>query len=73
MKMAEQKISKKMKFSELLEKHPETVEILFQSGMHCIGCPMSRGETIEQGALSHGINPDKLVEKLNKKLNSNKK
>lgn len=63
------KINKKMSFSEIMEKFPEATEILFESGMHCCGCPMSANESLEQGALMHGINPDRLIEKLNKKLN----
>ncbi|MDP3027282.1 MAG: DUF1858 domain-containing protein [Nanoarchaeota archaeon] len=61
-----EKITKKMSFSEILEKFPEAAETLFESGMHCCGCPMSANESLEQGAIAHGINPDKLIEKLNK-------
>jgi hybrid cluster-associated redox disulfide protein len=63
-----EKITKKMSFSEILEKFPEASEILFESGMHCCGCPMSADESLEQGAIAHGINPDKLIEKLNKEI-----
>ena len=62
-------INKKMSFSELLEKHPELAQDLFEEGMHCVGCPMAAGENLEQGAMAHGINPTELVNKLNKKLN----
>jgi len=62
------KISKKISFSELIEKHPESIEVLLESGMHCVGCPMSMQETLEQGALAHGLNPDELIKKLNKKI-----
>ncbi|GAG22358.1 unnamed protein product [marine sediment metagenome] len=71
--MSKQKeITKKTKFSELMEKHPETAKLLFEKGMHCIGCPMAQAETIEQGATTHGINPDKLVKELNKKIREKK-
>lgn len=63
-----EKITKKMSFSEILEKFPEAAEILFESGMYCCGCPMSADESLEQGAIAHGINPDRLIEKLNKKI-----
>ena len=66
-------ISKKMPFSEVLKKHPEVSEILFEKGMHCIGCPMAMQETLEDGCLAHGINPDKMVKELNGKLNKIKK
>jgi hybrid cluster-associated redox disulfide protein len=62
------KITKKMTFADVLKKHPETAEIFMQEGLYCIGCPMAMMETIEQGCGAHGIDPDKLVEKLNKKL-----
>ena len=55
-------------FMELMGKHPEAAEILMNKGMHCVGCSMAAGETIEQGAIMHGLNPDKLVGEINKKL-----
>lgn len=57
-----------MKFAELLEKHPELTEILMEKGMHCVGCPLAMQETLEQGCIAHGINPDELVKELNDKL-----
>jgi len=62
------KITKEMSFSEILEKSPESAEILFEAGMHCCGCPMSANESLEQGAIAHGIDPDKLVDEINIKL-----
>lgn len=56
-----------MTFSEIIEKNPDAIEILFRSGMHCIGCGMAGMETLEQGALMHGLNPNKLVDEINKK------
>lgn len=66
------KITKNIGFSELLEKHPEAVEVLMNSGMHCIGCPASMFETLEQGAMSHGIDINELVDKINEKLEGKK-
>lgn len=62
------KINKKMSFAELMEKHPEVVETLMNKGMHCIGCPMSQMESLEDGAKAHGLDVDKLVEELNEKV-----
>ena len=62
------KITKKTSFHELISKYPETIEVLLSKGMHCIGCPMSTGENIEQGAIAHGIDPDALVKELNNKI-----
>ena len=61
-------ITKNMEFSEILKKYPELAEVFIEEGMHCIGCPMAGQETIGQGCKAHGINADKLIEKLNKKL-----
>ena len=71
-KMANKKITKKMKFSEIMKKHPEVAEFLFEKGMHCFGCAMAQFETLEQGALAHGMNPDELVEEINKELEKGK-
>jgi len=78
-KIAKKKISKeraitgKMSFAEVMQKHPEAAEILFQKGMQCVGCPMAMQESLEAGAMAHGINPKKLVEEINKKIKKKKK
>ncbi len=61
-------MKKKMSFSEIFEKYPKAVEFFLEKGMHCIGCPMAQMESLEEGALAHGLNADKLVEELNKKV-----
>lgn len=60
-------VKKTMMFADIME-YPEAVEVLFKSGMHCVGCSMASFETIEQGCLSHGLNPNKIVDEINKKL-----
>ena len=60
-------ISKKMSFAEILEKKPEAASFLMERGMHCCGCPMSMQESLEQGAMVHGLDADELVKELNKK------
>ena len=70
--MAKKQIITSMTFAELMQ-YPEAVEILMKKGFHCIGCSAAAFETIEQGALMHGINPKKLVEEINKKLSKPKK
>ena len=61
-------VNKKMSFGEIMNRYPQTAEILMKSGMHCFGCSMAMYETLEQGALMHGINPDKIVNEINKKV-----
>ena len=58
-----------MTFSEIIEKNPEAVGVLLEKGMHCIGCPMSQMESLEEGCLAHGLNPDEIVKELNEKIN----
>ena len=61
-------ITKDKTFYEVMQKYPELAEDLMLLGMHCCGCPMAAMETIEQGCLAHGLNPDKVVKKLNEKI-----
>jgi len=70
------KITRKTDMHELLMVKPELAGLLIQSGMGCVGCPMSMGETIEQGCKVHGMNDkdiDKLIKKMNKKDGGKKK
>lgn len=59
-------IKKDMTIGELIEKAPEKVDILLEAGMHCLGCPASAGETIEEACEVHGIDVNEIIEKLNK-------
>jgi hydroxylamine reductase len=61
-------ITEKIKLRELLKKNPKAGGILFEAGMHCIGCAMAAEETLEQGCLAHGMNK-KEIKELIKKLN----
>lgn len=75
-KMKIAKITKKTNMHQLLMERPELAGLLLSSGMGCIGCPMAEMETIEEGCKAHGMNNkeiDKLVEKLNKKVEKKKK
>ena len=56
-----------MRIGELLEVAPEKADILLEAGMHCLGCPASQAETLEEACEVHGINVDELVERLNAK------
>ena len=59
-------IKKDMTIGELLEKAPEKAEVLLNAGMHCLGCPASQAETIEEACAVHGIDVEEILEKLNK-------
>ena len=47
-------ITKNSIIGDVLDKHPETAELFFSIGMHCLGCPASRGETIEEACMEIG-------------------
>lgn len=51
---------------DILDADRETAPYFFEIGMHCLGCPSSRGESIEQACEVHGVDVDQLIEKLNK-------
>ena len=54
-------ITKEMTIGEILVKQPDIVPVLLSAGMHCIGCPASQGESLEEAAAVHGIDIDELM------------
>lgn len=62
------KITKNMKIEEVLRKYPETAEVFVKHGFHCLGCIAASFESIEQGAVAHGIDVEKLIKDLNKAI-----
>ncbi len=71
-KMKKLAITKNTNLNELIIEKPELVGILLSSGMGCMGCPMARMETIEDGCRAHGMNDkeiSKFVERLNQEDN----
>ena len=58
-------ITKNIKIGELLEVAPNKAEILLAAGMHCLGCPASQMETLEEACDVHGIDVNEVLEKLN--------
>lgn len=62
-------ITKDTMIGELLrdQEHIDSIaEVLFGIGMHCLGCPSSRGETVEEACMVHGVDADELLVELNK-------
>ena len=59
------KITKDTIIGDILDVAPETAPIFMSIGMHCLGCPASRGETVEQACMVHGVDVDALLEKVN--------
>ncbi|MBE6762667.1 MAG: DUF1858 domain-containing protein [Ruminococcaceae bacterium] len=58
-------VTKDSIIGDILDYDRDTAEYFFEIGMHCLGCPASRGETIAQACAVHGTDADELVEKLN--------
>ena len=58
-------ITKDMTIGEIIVNKPEVAPILMEAGMHCISCPASAMETLEEACEVHGIDVDELIEKLN--------
>ncbi|MBR2901507.1 MAG: DUF1858 domain-containing protein [Clostridia bacterium] len=63
------KITADMLVGEVLDAHPELAQYFLEIGMHCLGCPMSRGESIADACSAHGQNAEELLNKLNNALN----
>ncbi len=58
-------IEKTTTIGELLNEAPEKADILIEAGMHCLGCPASQSESIEEACDVHGIDVEELLKKLN--------
>lgn len=65
-------VTKDTMIGELLQIDENVAPILLNIGMHCLGCPSSQMETIEQAAMVHGIDPTALVEEINNFLATTK-
>ncbi|MBO6113307.1 MAG: DUF1858 domain-containing protein [Lachnospiraceae bacterium] len=58
-------ITKDTTIGDILRVKPAAIPLLMEIGMHCIGCPASMGETVEEAAMVHGIDSDDLVAQMN--------
>lgn len=62
-------ITKDSIIGDILDYDRTTAEYFLEMGMHCLGCPASRGESIEQACAVHGVDVEELIEKLQNHLN----
>ena len=65
-------IKKDTVIGDILDIAPQTAPIFFSIGMHCLGCPSSRGETVEEACMVHGLTGeqmDKLLDIVNEEAN----
>lgn len=58
-------IDKTMLIREVLELDPGTARIMMQFGLHCLGCPHSQVESLEEASAVHGVSADEMVAQLN--------
>ena len=65
-------VTKESIIGDVLDYNPGTARFFFEIGMHCLGCPASRGESIADACTVHGTDADALIEKLNAFLAENK-
>ena len=63
-------VTKDSIIGDVLDFDAGTAEFFFEIGKHCLGCPASRGESIEDACAVHGTDADELVAKLNAYLQS---
>ena len=66
--MAANTITKDMLIGEILEIDIEIAQFLFEMGMHCVGCPSARGESLEEACMVHDTDADELVDRINEYL-----
>ena len=59
-------VTKETIIGDVLDMCPETAPLFIEMGMHCLGCPASRGETVEQACMVHGVDVTSLLEEINK-------
>ncbi len=59
------KVTKESIIGDILDFDPGTAEFFFEIGMHCLGCPHSRGESVEDACAAHGTDADALIAKIN--------
>ena len=63
-------ITKEMTIGQAIAANEAVVPILLNAGMHCLGCPSAQGESIEEAAMVHGVDPQSLVDEINDYLNT---
>ena len=61
-------VTEKTLVGELVNYYPETAEVLFGIGMHCLGCPASQAESLEDACAVHGVNTENVVKAINEKI-----
>lgn len=61
-------ITKETVIGDILDFDSTTAPIFMEMGMHCLGCPTARGESLVDACMVHGVDADEMVEKINKHI-----
>ena len=66
----EMEITRETRIAEIVENCPQAMPAFMEIGMHCMGCALASGETLEQACLAHDVDPDEFLEQLRTYLES---
>ena len=66
----EMEITRETRIAEIIENCPQAMPAFMEIGMHCMGCALASGETLEQACLAHDVDPDEFLEQLRTYLES---
>ena len=69
--VANQAVTADTLIGEIVKEHPEAAEVLFSIGMHCLGCPASQAESLQEACAVHGFDVEPVVEAINAKIAEN--
>ena len=61
-------VNRKTLIGEIVNQYPETAEVLLGIGMHCLGCPASQAESLEDACAVHGVDPESVIKAINDKI-----
>ena len=61
-------VNRKTLIGEIVNQYPETAEVLLGIGMHCLGCPASQAESLEDACAVHGVDPESVIKTINDKI-----
>ena len=61
-------VTKDTLIGDILDMDRDTAPYFLEMGMHCLGCPAARGESLEEACMVHGVDVNELIEKINKHL-----
>lgn len=61
-------VNRKTLIGEIVNQYPETAEMLLGIGMHCLGCPASQAESLEDACAVHGVDPESVIKAINDKI-----